>query len=252
LPGSESVARVEGGARNRGGPESPCRSNCEGQAGREAQRQEASPDPPGVGLAHSIPRQGVCPKAGEGANKSTQSAQVTGAVRTTKRTQPARSPGRTASGPNMTFSRTDPFPNTAADADNDDLAISLSDAPVGTAIEPTTGVFTWALARSQATGAYSMTIRVTDNGVPNLSDSKSFTVTVRYPDRPVCSDIGFQDGQFRFQVHGEAGLTLVIESSEDLAVWTSIATNLVPVEGVMPLQYPTNFGRCFYRAKWQP
>ena len=103
LPGSESVARVEGGARNRGGPGSPCRTNCEGQAGREAQRQEASPDPPGVGLAHSIPRQGVCPKAGEGGNKSTQSSQVTGAVRTTKRTQPARSPGRTASGPNMTF-----------------------------------------------------------------------------------------------------------------------------------------------------
>jgi hypothetical protein len=41
LPGSESVARVEGGARNRRGPESPCRTNFEGQAGREAQRQEA-------------------------------------------------------------------------------------------------------------------------------------------------------------------------------------------------------------------
>jgi hypothetical protein len=88
LPGSESVARVEGGARNRRGPESPCRTNCEGQAGREAQRQEASPDTPGVGLAHSIPRRGACPGAGEGANKSTQSAQVTGTVRTTKRDWP--------------------------------------------------------------------------------------------------------------------------------------------------------------------
>jgi hypothetical protein len=38
LPGSESVARAEGGARNRGGPESPCRTNCEGQAGKEPQR----------------------------------------------------------------------------------------------------------------------------------------------------------------------------------------------------------------------
>ena len=41
LPGSKSVARAEGDARNRGGPESPCRTNCEGQAGRGAQRQEA-------------------------------------------------------------------------------------------------------------------------------------------------------------------------------------------------------------------
>ena len=84
LPGSESVARAEGVARNRGGPESPCRTNCEGQAGREAQRQEALPDAPGVGLAHSMPRQGESPEVAEGANKSTQSAQATRAVRTTE------------------------------------------------------------------------------------------------------------------------------------------------------------------------
>jgi hypothetical protein len=84
LPGSESVARAEGGARNRGGPESPCRTNCEGQAGKATQRQEASPDTPGVGLARSIARQGTSPEAGEGANRSTQSAQATRAVRTTE------------------------------------------------------------------------------------------------------------------------------------------------------------------------
>ena len=88
LPGTESVARAEGGARNRGGPESPCRTHCEGQAGKEPQRQEATPDTPGVGLAHSIPPQGISPEAGEGANKSTQSAQATSAVRTTERDWP--------------------------------------------------------------------------------------------------------------------------------------------------------------------
>ena len=43
LPGSKSVARVEGFARNRGGPEGPCRTNYEGQAGRGMQRKEAHP-----------------------------------------------------------------------------------------------------------------------------------------------------------------------------------------------------------------
>src|SRR5438045_3274440 len=47
LPRSKSVARAEADARNRGGPESPCRTNCEGQAGRVAQRQEATPGSPG-------------------------------------------------------------------------------------------------------------------------------------------------------------------------------------------------------------
>ena len=84
-PGSKSVARAEADARNRGGPESPCRTNCEGQAGRAAQRQEATPGAPGVGSAHSIPRQGASPDAGEGADRSTQSAQETRAVRTTER-----------------------------------------------------------------------------------------------------------------------------------------------------------------------
>jgi hypothetical protein len=78
------VARAEADARNRGGPESPCRTNCEGQAGRAAQRQEVPPESPGVGSAHSIQPQGASSEAGEGADRSTQPAQATRAVRTTE------------------------------------------------------------------------------------------------------------------------------------------------------------------------
>jgi len=85
LPGSKSVARAEADARNRGGPESPCRTNYESQAGRLAQRQEAPAGTPGVGSAHSIQRQGASPETGEGADGATQSAQETSAVRTTER-----------------------------------------------------------------------------------------------------------------------------------------------------------------------
>src|SRR5206468_1874361 len=84
LPGSKSVARAEADARNRGGPESPCRTNYESQAGRAAQRQEAPSDSPGVGLAHTIPRQGASPDSGEGANTLTQSAQATRTERTSE------------------------------------------------------------------------------------------------------------------------------------------------------------------------
>jgi hypothetical protein len=61
LPGSKSVARAQGGTWNEGGPGSPCRTNCESQAGTEAQRQGAPPDDPGVGLVHSIQWQGQKP-----------------------------------------------------------------------------------------------------------------------------------------------------------------------------------------------
>ena len=85
LPGSQSVARAEGDARNWGGPESSCRTKCEGQAGREAQPKEARPeDAPGVRSARSTPTQGASPEVAEGADTLTQSAQATSPVRTTE------------------------------------------------------------------------------------------------------------------------------------------------------------------------
>jgi hypothetical protein len=84
LPGSESVARAEGNTRNEGDPKSPRRTNYESQAGREAQRQGVSSGASGVGLAHNSQQQGASPEAGEGANRSTQSAQATRTVRTTE------------------------------------------------------------------------------------------------------------------------------------------------------------------------
>jgi RNA-directed DNA polymerase len=82
LPGSQSVAREAGADRNLGGPESPRRTNCESQAGRGEQRQEALTGDQGIGSAHSNPRQGSGPDSGEGADASTQPAQATRTART--------------------------------------------------------------------------------------------------------------------------------------------------------------------------
>ena len=85
LPGSKSVARTEEHTWNEGDPEGACRTNCEGQAGKRAQRQEALAAPPGVGWAHSNQGQTriVGSDLGEGANKATQPAQETSPVRKT-------------------------------------------------------------------------------------------------------------------------------------------------------------------------
>jgi hypothetical protein len=83
-PGSKSVARTEGDARNEGGPESTSRTNYEGPAGTEAHRQEASPDTLGVGWVHSTWPQSQSSEAREGTHRATQPAQATGPVRTTE------------------------------------------------------------------------------------------------------------------------------------------------------------------------
>lgn len=51
-------------------------------------------------------------------------------------------------------------------------------APVGASIDPNTGVFTWTPTESQGPGTYNITVRVTDNGSPVLSDSETIHVTV--------------------------------------------------------------------------
>lgn len=59
------------------------------------------------------------------------------------------------------------------------LTFSLdAGAPDGASIDPVTGVFTWTPTEVQGPGSYPITVRVTDNGEPPLSDALTFTVTV--------------------------------------------------------------------------
>lgn len=65
-----------------------------------------------------------------------------------------------------------------------------ADAPSGATIDGTTGVFTWTPA---ATGDYTFTVSVSDNGSPVLTDDEQITVTVTEPppnQEPVLAAIG--------------------------------------------------------------
>jgi Putative Ig domain len=79
--------------------------------------------------------------------------------------------------------------NVATDPDNPPQALTFSldpGAPAGASIGATDRVFTWTPTDSDA-GTNSITMRVTDNGLPNLSDAKTFTVNVLV--RPVLEGI---------------------------------------------------------------
>jgi PKD domain/RTX calcium-binding nonapeptide repeat (4 copies) len=68
-------------------------------------------------------------------------------------------------------------PITATDFNvGDTLAYSLDSAPAGASIDPNTGVFTFTPIDGPA--IYTATVRVTDDGSPALSDTKSFAITV--------------------------------------------------------------------------
>src|SRR5207249_94351 len=70
--------------------------------------------------------------------------------------------------------------NTATDADvpANTLTFSLVSGPAGVSVNPTTGVLTWSPTEAQGPSTNVITVKVTDNGAPALSDSQSFTVVV--------------------------------------------------------------------------
>lgn len=73
------------------------------------------------------------------------------------------------------------FTNTATDPDlpKQTLTFSLDPgAPSGATVNPTNGIFSWTAPRGQARSTNNVTVRVTDNGLPPLSDTKSFNVIV--------------------------------------------------------------------------
>jgi hypothetical protein len=86
------------------------------------------------------------------------------------------------------------FTATASDPDTPGQTLTFSlggGAPAGASIHPTTGVFAWTPAEVQGPNTNSVTIRVTDNGSPAQSDSKTISIVVNEVNAaPVLAAIG--------------------------------------------------------------
>jgi hypothetical protein len=85
--------------------------------------------------------------------------------------------------PNQTVNEGTKLTLTASATDSDTPANLLTysldpGAPAGMTINSSTGVLTWTPTESQGPNVSTITVRVTDNGVPPLSDTKSFSVRV--------------------------------------------------------------------------
>ncbi len=66
--------------------------------------------------------------------------------------------------------------------------------PTGASIHPTSGLFQWTPTDAQTPGTYMITVRATDNGLPQLSDSEVVTLNVYQPgDVDLDGDVDFQD-----------------------------------------------------------
>ncbi|MDX1950735.1 MAG: lamin tail domain-containing protein [Verrucomicrobiota bacterium] len=74
---------------------------------------------------------------------------------------------------------------TDSDSGNQVLQFSLDPgAPSGLSINPSTGVMSWIPTESQGPANYTVTVRVTDNGDPEMSASQNFTIFVSEVNSP--------------------------------------------------------------------
>lgn len=73
------------------------------------------------------------------------------------------------------------FTASASDPDGSAQVLTFSldaGAPAGAAIHPSTGQFSWTPTAAQAGGTFSVVVRVTDNGLPAMTDAQSLSITV--------------------------------------------------------------------------
>jgi hypothetical protein len=133
------------------------------------------------------------------------------------------------------------------------LTFSLLMNPLNSTLN-TAGVFNWRPSVSQAGTTNPVSVKVTDNGTPNLIATNNFNVIVNPVSKPSLGTVSYSGTQLSVTVNsGTVGPDYVVEVSTNLASWQAWQTNNSPPQ---PLTFtdttvstePTKF----YRVKLSP
>ena len=148
------------------------------------------------------------------------------------------------------------FTNAATDPDTppNELAFSVdSDAPAGAGIGAADGVFTWTPADTDANTVRSITVRVTDDGVPPLDDAHTFLVTV--VSRPTITGMQFAGDVANVTWTSLAGQGYRLQFKTNVmdADWTDVLPDVI-ASGASAAQTNTfdASGTRVYRVKLMP
>jgi hypothetical protein len=140
--------------------------------------------------------------------------------------------------------------NMATDPDSPPQMLTFSldpGAPTGASIGATDAVFMWTPADSQA-GTNSITVRVTDNGLPNLSDAKTFTVNVMM--RPILEAIAMSGNSATLTWNAISGTTYRVQFKTNLTdtAWGDLAPDLTATGATASASDPSSTNDLrFYR-----
>jgi hypothetical protein len=136
--------------------------------------------------------------------------------------------------------------NTAVDAEVPGQTLTFSSAgnPAGSTLNSTNGVFTWRPPVAQAGTTNVITTIVTDSGLPVLSDTNTFLVTVRPLNPPLLRSVQVSGAGLNLVITGDAGPDYDIQSSTNLTDWERVLFTNAPA---MPFSVEVTNGADFRR-----
>ena len=98
-----------------------------------------------------------------------------------------------------------------------------------------------------------LNVRVTDSGLPSMSATQSFFVTVNRPSQPQLTAALMTNSQFRLLISGDAGPDYSVLGSTNLVDWLTLLSTNSPA---LPFQFidpsATNYRQRFYRVLLGP
>jgi autotransporter-associated beta strand protein len=146
--------------------------------------------------------------------------------------------------------------NSATDSDSpaQTLTWSLATQPVGASIDAASGLIAWRPAISQSPSTNNFTVVVTDNGVPPLSATQSFSAVVLRPATPVFSSPVIASGTFRSTISGSVGPDYFVYAAMNLSSGWQLLLQTNPVAFPFEFTDPnaTNFQQRYYRVLLGP
>jgi hypothetical protein len=143
--------------------------------------------------------------------------------------------------------------NSATDPDSGQtLTFSLdAGAPLGASIDATSGLLAWTPTESQL-GTNSLTVRVTDSGLPNLSDARTFTITVLAG--PVLNQVNASGNGITISWSAIIGDTYRVQYKTNLmdSAWLSLSPDVIATNSTASMTDTNLNPFTFYRLQVIP
>ena len=128
------------------------------------------------------------------------------------------------------------------------LTFTLVNSPPGASINPTNGQFAWTTSLAPVTTTNQMTVRVTDDGLPPLSDAKTVQiVVVAAPRFTAITNDGSDSVILTWQ--SQPGKTYRVNYTLDLSIpWVQLGDDVIATDVTTTKTDPTTTGQQrFYR-----